>query len=412
MPRARELFLPEPAAVALRGFLDRRGWELLDARPVQAMYQPGRSCTVRYRVRARGPDGERRLSLCALTRNGPLSYLPPPDGFRDRFGVDEPVEVQGDLLVWAYPYDPVLGGLPDAAHGPTVRAASGLPAPTAFSVTPVRYRPGKRAVLRYLALGRGGVRRVLFGKVLRQDALERTFHAYRNLARSGISLSRPERFEGPAELVVFAPLPGRSLRELLVEGSRLPSPTRLAGVLDRLGRARWRDEVRPRRSDRSVLAAGRLLGHVLPGRRRDVEAAATSLAERAAAVSPGPTVHGDLYEGQVFVGEGKAIGLIDLEDAGPGDPVLDAANLLAHLAVLSASNRSAARRPLAYRELLRPQLLDVLGATEADLTWREALCMLLLATGPFRVLSPDWPRRVEARVDAAVRLLDRSAVAA
>lgn len=367
---------------------------------------------MRYRVQARGPDGERRLSLCALTRSGRLSYLPPPHEFGDRFGLDEPVEVQGDLLVWAYPYDPILRGLPHAAHGPTVRAASGLPVPTAFSVTPVRYRPRKRAVLRYLVLGRGGVRRVLFGKVLRHDALERTFRAYRNLSRSGIPMSRPERFEGPAELAVFATLPGRSLRDLLIDGARLPSPTRLAGVLDRLGRVRWRDEARPRRPDRSVLAAGRLLGHVLPDRRRDVEAAATSLAERAAAVSAGPTVHGDLYEGQVFVGEGNAIGLIDLEDVGPGDPLLDAANLLAHLAALSASNRRAGRRPLAYRELLRPQLLDVLGATEADLTWREALCMLLLATGPFRVLSPDWPRRVEARVDAAIRLLDRSVLAA
>jgi hypothetical protein len=38
--------------------------------------------------------------------------------------------------------------------------------------------------------------------------------------------------------------------------------------------------------------------------------------------------------------------------------------------------------------------------------------MLLLATGPFRVLSPDWRRKVAARVDAAARLLNRSARAA
>jgi hypothetical protein len=99
------------------------------------------------------------------------------------------------------------------------------------------------------------------------------------------------------------------------------------------------------------------------------------------------------------------LGLIDLDDAGLGDPLLDAANLLSHLAVLSASTPRARRRPLAYRALLRPLVLEGLGASEADLTWRESLCMLLLATGPFRVLSPRWPHRVEARVDAALRLL-------
>jgi hypothetical protein len=57
-------------------------------------------------------------------------------------------------------------------------------------------------------------------------------------------------------------------------------------------------------------------------------------------------------------------------------------------------------------------MLDALGGSEAELAWRESLSMLLLATGPFRVQSPDWPRKVAARVDAAARILDRSARAA
>ena len=47
-------------------------------------------------------------------------------------------------------------------------------------------------------------------------------------------------------------------------------------------------------------------------------------------------VHGDLYENQVLV-DGESLGLIDLDDLGPGDPLLDAANFSAHLLVLGTS---------------------------------------------------------------------------
>lgn len=387
------------------GFLDRRGFELLELHPVQAAYWPGRSCTVRYRARVRGRGAERWLSLCAMTTARPRSILPPPDGFERRFGLPDPLERQGDVVIWAYPYDPVLSGLPGAAHGPTLLGASGFPAPTAFSVTLYRYRPRKRAVLRYQFLGKGGVREVLYGKVLRENAFRRTVQAHRSLAGYGIALSRPRSFDGLDGLALFSPIPGRSLRELLVEEATLPSPRRLVELLQRVAGVRWRTPTAPRPRGRDVLSVGRLLSHLVPRRRAEIEDAATNLAERASAVPPGPTVHGDLYEGQVFVGDRGGLGLIDLDDAGPGDPLLDAANLLAHLAVLSASAPRARRRPLAYRALLRPLVLDGLGASEADLAWREALCMFLLATGPFRVLSPRWPGRVEARMDAALRLL-------
>jgi aminoglycoside phosphotransferase (APT) family kinase protein len=139
---------------------------------------------------------------------------------------------------------------------------------------------------------------------------------------------------------------------------------------------------------------------------------AAELAERGEGTPAERTIHGDLYEAQIFVDERHRLGLIDLEDAGPGDPLLDAANFLSHLATLSVSDPRAQGRPLAYRALLRRAMLDALGGSEAELAWRESLSMLLLATGPFRVQSPDWPRKVAARVDAAARILDRSARAA
>jgi hypothetical protein len=195
-----------------------------------------------------------------------------------------------------------------------------------------------------MVLGGGGVPEVLYGKVLREDALRRTFEAHRVLAGNGIALSRPSSFDGLAGLAVFSPLSGRSLRDLLMDEARLPSPRRLVKLLNRVAGVPWRTPAATRHQDREVLSVGRLLAHLLPHRRADIEDAAVDLAERAAAVAPGPTVHGDLYEGQVFVGERNGMGLIDLDDAGPGDPLLDAANFLAHLSVLSASAPGARRR--------------------------------------------------------------------
>jgi aminoglycoside phosphotransferase (APT) family kinase protein len=115
-------------------------------------------------------------------------------------------------------------------------------------------------------------------------------------------------------------------------------------------------------------------------------------------------VHGDLYENQLFV-DGDSLGLIDLDDIGPGDPLLDAANFSAHLLVLGASGPPAAAVILRYREELRAAFVRRLDADPAALGWREAYCLLRLAAGPFRVLHPDWPRRMADRLTLAARAL-------
>lgn len=405
LPRARELLLPGPSAAVLSRFLAARKWSLEDARAVQAVWWPGRTCTVRYRARARSADGRaRHLVLCAeagtSTRPAPLA----PEDFAQRFGMADPVSEEDGVRVWAFPYDPRLPGLPDSSHAPAVRAAAGLLGPVAVAVRPLRYRPGNRAVFRYTVLRPDGERRTLFGKVLREQAWSRTFDGYRSLSGTGFRLAEPRPVDGLGGLVLFPELPGSSLRRRLVAGERLPSPRRLVAEVDRLGRTPWRGSLKVRRPHRTIRSTGRLLAHLLPHRRAEIEGLAEELAALAGSRSAtGPTVHGDLYDAQLFVDERFSLGLIDLEDAGPGDALLDWANLSSHLAALSASAPKAGRRPLAYRALLRREVLARTGASEGELAWREALATLLLAPGPFRVQSPVWPRRVEARIDAALR---------
>ena len=116
-------------------------------------------------------------------------------------------------------------------------------------------------------------------------------------------------------------------------------------------------------------------------------------------------VHGDLYEGQVLVGADQSLGLVDLDDVGPGDPALDAATFCAHLLALAASAGAPAGRILRYRDHLRTAFLGRLAVHPRALAWREAYAMLLLAPGPVRVLPPEWERQVATRVEFAQRLL-------
>jgi aminoglycoside phosphotransferase (APT) family kinase protein len=115
-------------------------------------------------------------------------------------------------------------------------------------------------------------------------------------------------------------------------------------------------------------------------------------------------VHGDLYESQILV-DGDRLGLIDLDDLGPGDPLLDAANFSAHLLLLGTGGGPAGGRILRYRDELRAASCRRLGTGPADLAWREAYCLLRLAGGPFRVLHPEWPRRVAGRLALAAEAL-------
>ncbi|HEX2031991.1 MAG TPA: phosphotransferase [Actinomycetota bacterium] len=412
LPGAGGLFGPSgPSAV--RAFLRRRGWDALESRPVQALYRPGASCVVRYRVRATTPAGDPRvLSVSAETRATARPALAPPDDFASRYGLADPVQQIDPYLVWAFPYDPSLEGLADAAWGPSVRdilRASGE-APAAVSVEPLRYRPRRRAVFRYVALHRGSRRSILFGKTLRGSAARRwMLHRPRRASRARLDLALPTASHGRTLLVPS--LEGRSLRDLLLGGGSLPAPERVAAVLDDLpGGLGTTPPGDAPDAGHAVRLAGetlRLLERVaspaMPAAER--VAAAVAVGAEGTAVAP-RLVHGDLYEAQLFVGRGYRLGLIDLDGVGLGDPAMDAANFCAHLVALALSVPRAADRLLAYRSLLRRAFVRRLRIDPSELAWREGLAMLLLATGPFRLIHPEWPDQVRRRSDVAVRLID------
>jgi hypothetical protein len=438
LPGAAEL-LAGGGEECLARFLLARGWEPESLTPVQILYRPERSLAVRFEAGARRAATGAPASF-ALTVECRAGGPPPPPAPPDRRPkrprlLDDPVAISGPYLVWAFPYDPSLPGLPAAAHAPLVRRRLS-PSPESVSVEPLRYRPRRRAVLRYRVghrspeTGAGDAPEdVVFAKVLPPARAEAALAAARVL-RGGppgrLRLALPIGRLGRGALLVRA-VEGRCLRTLLLEGERLPPPERIARLPDDLsalggpipggpwvlpefrslsgcitaGNTRRRLQLTS--AERAAEVVTRLLPALSSAAGRLVEsvgaAAGDALDER--------IVHGDLYEGQVFVGADGRLGLVDLDDVGPGDPVLDAATFCAHLLALAGSAGTAAGRILRYRESLRAAFLRRLAVDPRALAWREAYAMLLLAPGPLRVLHPEWPRQVATRVELAGRLLDQ-----
>jgi hypothetical protein len=366
-------------------FLEGRGLDPHRVEPAQAHYRPGRWLAVCYRTAA--VERASGIPLC------------PTVTIECRAGEAD--------LAWAFPDDPALPGLAVATDPIRVRRRL-RPRPEALVVEPLRYRPRRRAVLRYRLDGN----RVLFGKVVTPRRGRRLLTLAETLRPTGLRLALPVAHAGPGALVLPA-LSGTPLRVLLLAGAPLPAPERVADLSVALHQrcspllaAEARGTTRRVVDPGTALCAAQIVARLLPSE----GCAAGRLAEAVIGWADGSEpadewiVHGDLYENQVFV-DGDSLGFVDLDDLGPGDPLLDAANFVAHLRVLAASGPPAAAVVNRYREELRTAFLRRLDAGPADLAWREAYCLLRLATGPFRVLHPDWPRRMADRLALAAEAL-------
>lgn len=413
-----------PGVDAVRDFLGSSSWEMQALRPVQALYHPGRSCAVRFRVRALNAAGEARvLSITAETRATPRKILASGPEFEERYGLAEPVAEMGPYLVWAFPYDPALKGLEEAAWGPAMRErlAGADERPRAVHAQPLRYRPRRRAVFRYQNIyGGSTTSRIVYGKVLRTKRARESEELTEALsARTGILRRRrslPQHLALPARIdeniLLFKPMPGRSLRDLLLSNDPLPEPRQVVGLMgsmaDLTPLVGHIPSARHSRSPETITTSTvGLLGHLMPDLKPDLERLAADIiaaADNDDAVPP-TVVHGDLYDAQVLVQDDGSFRLVDVDDLGVGDPALDAANFTTHLLALALARPAFEKRLVDYRSLVREAFLEHLSLHPADLGWREAMVMLQLAAGPFRVLDPNWPERVARHFRVARRLL-------
>ena len=146
---------------------------------------------------------------------------------------------------------------------------------------------------------------------------------------------------------------------------------------------------RARRSFRRNLTPG-------DGGRKELKRATEALDQFVEGWKPTTIAHNDFYDDQMIVAPDGRVFLVDFEEAGPGDPMLDVGNFLSHLhwATRFARDKPAAACG-AYYETFRQASLARFGWSERELALREAVCIFRSCTNVIRHPQPDWRERLE-----------------
>jgi Ser/Thr protein kinase RdoA (MazF antagonist) len=365
--------------------------------------EPGLQTTATYRTEVEWSFGVREELLGVSARVGGAAGT----------DADAVIFAAGDRQVaaWLYPRDPDLPGLVRAAHAQgvaqilTEHAVLGRPVrPAEVRLELIGYRPRRRAVLRADVVGRqspAGAQTV-FLKVLKDDAVAATARRHDLLRQAGLPV--PEVAATTEDQVLVLPtLPGRPLSRAMFHDGLPCTGEALVDLLDALPA----EAAELPRHTPWVAAIGqysRTVGSALPDLRPRLAAIEERVAEGLDGNPPGaePT-HGDFHEGQVFVGGGRVVGLLDVDRVGPGHRADDLACLVGHLATIQGMtpeqerriDRLAARWMAAFDQRVDP----------TELRLRAAAIVVSLATGPYRTQQPGWQGATEAIVSRAEQLL-------
>lgn len=364
--------------------IETAGGRLRRCTSEQALYRPGHDLVVRYDATVDWGDGRavtETLVACTTAAGAPPGTM---------------VLQAGDLevAVWRYPFDPDLPGLAAAVTPSHVAELLDGYVGDGVTLTVRTFRPRRRAVVE----ATGSTGRV-FLKVVAPDAVARVVDAHRALASLGV----PEVVAAhpSAGIVVLEGLEGETLHNALSTGS---GPWPVEPILDLLSRLRdteWPGA--PRAEPGPVVhAAGHaaLIERVLPTE-RDRLRRLVDLVGTPADTPPAGIVHGDLHGAQLLVdADGAVTGLLDLDDAGAGQPADDVANMVAHLRAFALGRAAPARR---RAEGLAAELCrnHGTGVDPANLDRRIAAALVAMATGPFRTRQAGWRRMTSARLAAA-----------
>ena len=301
--------------------------------------------------------------------------------------------------VFHFPDDPLLPGLSEVAHPEAAlrllnRHVLAVGSRRAL-VEVVRYRPGSRAVLRHSV---GRVR--FYARVMRLDAAEPLLAARQPIGRSSFVLPRLAGYWAEGGVIWTPEIPGKNLRRHIRRGN-MPDPAPLLEGLETL----WVQGPAIRSPQPFNLSAAygrakRTIRHkVDPG-----DAAFRSLQEATKTLDPfvkswEPTglAHNDFYDDQMLVLPDGRMALVDFEEAGPGDPMLDVGNFLAHLRWRSSLGRMRRKDASgSYYDLFRCASLERFGWDERELALREAVCLFRICTNTIRHPQLDWRDKLGA----------------
>ena len=341
----------------------------------QLSHNPGRRAVVSYV--AEWPDDD---------------YVPP-----EQFAFE--IARGEDAKLYRYPEDPHLPGLSEAA---AVEGAARLLNKYVLSfparrlrVDMVRYRPGNRAVLRH-RLSKFS----FYVRVMRPKVMGPLLEAGRLAQHSGFILPRVAGHWLEGGVLWLSEIPGKNLRGQVRRGDQ-PEPETLLDGLERL----WdvpveSSDIRPFNLGSAYRRAKRAFTRALP----EGEPALPELTDATEALDPfveswrpSHMAHNDFYDDQMLVLPDGRIALVDFEEAGPGDPILDVGNFLAHLRWGAHFGREKEVEAVAaFHDVFRSAALERFGWNERELALREAVCLFRVCTNAIRHPREDWRDRLQA----------------
>jgi hypothetical protein len=408
-----------PAAPALLGgagadvvaaALAQEGGEVVELRTDFVLYTPGSGMTLNYVVRV--DWGVDRFSDETLVVQARRYRSPRPGLFT--------AEVAGTQVgAWRFPNDPYLPGLLKASDPVWVAhllEGLGFPGRGKVKLELRAYRPGQRAVIHATHMTPGllyqrGSRRLesathhreVFIKVLLPGEAAPLAARHADLADL---LPAPHclHHDDDLGLVVLEAVEGESMWESMnTDPLRAPSAADLLEPLDRLSDA-YSEGPRVATVYDAVRSHVHLLHALAPSeseRIDRIDAALTRPPEGRLII-----VHGDFYDSQVRVEDGRVLGLLDLDDVGVGERVDDLATMAGRVWTIAQTQVDPARREVLtdYALSLLEGFSTVVDGDELDR--RVGGILLGRATGPFRAQQEDWPEECVRRIRAAEAWLE------
>jgi aminoglycoside phosphotransferase len=361
------------------------------ARPRFVNYRPGRRISIRYSASVEWA-GEHHSDETLVSMQRRSGF---PEGAT-------PTDVAGSVAgVWRWPHDPAL---PGAALGMDPQFMLGMLhdaglRPRSVALTRMTYWPGKRAVIR--AELTTDPPTTVFVKIVRPGRTEQLVSRHDALSAK-LPVATCIAASADLGIICLEGLPGRSISACLSDPALTPpAPDDLLGVLLRL--ADLDVEGTPRRTTAAKVASHtRLLKALLPDESAALERFAELYGDESA--QPTTTIHGDLHEEQVLAADGRVTGLLDVDDAGPGQLVDDLALLIARVRA-RARFASGGERARSYERELREEFGEAVDPDELE--HRAAGALLGRATAPFRIQARDWPVASTLRLRAAEASLER-----
>ena len=258
----------------------------------------------------------------------------------------------------------------------------------------VRYRPGSRAVLRHKV---GSVK--LFARSLRPSAVPTFVNASELVARSTFVVPRIAGHWIDGAVLWMTEIPGKNLRREIVKGRPPETAPLLEGLESLWNTSQSNSRARPFNLAGAYSTARRTFRHKV----RDNHNATRHLKDAVEILDPfvkswKPTTiaHNDFYDDQLLALPDGRIALVDLEEAGPGDPMLDIGNFLAHLrwvSQLGSIRENDASGP--FYHALKNDALQRFRWDPRQLALREAVCLFRLCTNMIRHPRPDWQLKLE-----------------